>query len=132
SCAGTVATFGCHPTILPPSNLLYSRDLFGAAVDVAQAETGAPVLLFNGAAADVSTRFTRREATGAEVRRLGAMLGAAVVSAVRGAGRVAGEIVGAELRSLAVEVNPLPDEAEASARMADAMAAAEQLRARGV
>lgn len=59
--------FACHPTVLSEDNLLYARDLPGAA------ET-APTLWLNGPCADLSTRFTRRESSSAEVRRMGGLM----------------------------------------------------------
>ena len=56
--------FACHPTILSENNLLYARDLPGGSED-------APVLWLNGPCADLSTRFTRRESSPAEVQRMG-------------------------------------------------------------
>src|SRR5262249_16354015 len=76
-----LAVLGCHPTVLPPANLRYSRDLFGVAVDAAAQRLGAPVVLCNGAAADVSTRFTRIAQTPAEMMRLGRQLGDSVATA---------------------------------------------------
>lgn len=126
SCLGAIAAYGCHPTVLPPANLLYSRDLFGAAVDAAGGEIGAPVLLFNGAAADVSTRFTRREPTPVEVRRLGWDLGAAIATAARSARASLSDAIAAEEKQVVVEVTALPADAEAAARVEDAVAAVEQ------
>lgn len=130
SCAGVVAAFGCHPTVLSPANLDYSRDLFGSAVDAATAELGAPVLLFNGAAADVSTRFTRREATAAETARLGAALAEALAESARAARALAVERIAARTRRVPVQLRTLPSEAEAMERMQEAAAAVETERAR--
>lgn len=62
-----VVRFACHPTVLSENNLLYARDLPGAA-------EAAPTLWLNGPCADLSTRFTRRESTPAEVRRMGRLI----------------------------------------------------------
>lgn len=62
-----VVRFACHPTILSEGNLLYARDLPGAS-------EAAPTLWLNGPCADLSTRFTRRESSPAEVQRMGALI----------------------------------------------------------
>ena len=59
--------FACHPTVLSENNLYYSRDLPGAS-------EAAPTLWLNGPCADLSTRFTRRESTPAEVQRMGGLI----------------------------------------------------------
>lgn len=79
---GVVANFACHPTVLSASNHGYSADLLGAAARRAAERLHAPVLVTNGAAGDVSTRFTRREQTTAEVERLGVEVATAVMEAV--------------------------------------------------
>jgi hypothetical protein len=106
--AGVVASFGCHPTVLSAANLAYSRDLFGAAVDIAEQECGAPVVLFNGAAADVSTRFTRTAQTPKEVARLGGLLAAGIAGAIRNAKPIADEPIAGRVLDVAVEPRRLP------------------------
>lgn len=71
---GVIAMFACHPTILGADNVLYSGDLFGRAAACVEEELGRTCLLVNGAEADVSTRFTRKEQTPNEVERLGGAL----------------------------------------------------------
>ena len=51
---GTMAVFAAHPVVLGESNKEISRDWPGWAVDAAEAELGAPVLLFSGIIGDVS------------------------------------------------------------------------------
>jgi hypothetical protein len=84
---GVLCHFACHPTILGASNRRVSADFPGAlreALAVALGRGGsAPVVLFgNGAAGDVSTRFTRRAQDSSEVSRVGAALAAAAVQAL--------------------------------------------------
>ena len=63
--------FACHPTILNEKNLLYSRDLPGAA--------GLENAIFvNGACGDLSTRYTRQGSGVPELMRMGALLRNAV------------------------------------------------------
>lgn len=79
---GVLANFACHSTVLSAANCSYSGDLFGAAAADAASQLGAPVLLANGAGADVSTRFVRCDQSYAEVRRLGKILADAIGAAV--------------------------------------------------
>jgi hypothetical protein len=68
--------YACHPTVLGADNRHYSADFPGAARRrIAERYPGAVCLYFNGAAGDISTRYTRRAQTFAEVERLGALLG---------------------------------------------------------
>ena len=94
---GVMCHFACHPTILGASNRLISADFPGAlreALHVALDRGGnAPVVLFvNGAAGDVSTRFTRRAQDAGEVSRVGAALATAAVQALEHASPHSGPI----------------------------------------
>ena len=129
SCAGVIAVFGCHPTVLPSANLLYSRDLFGAAVDAAEQRLGVPVVLFNGAAGDVSTRFTRRDQSPAEVRRLGLLLGDGIVRAAATATPLASAPLAARVDDVPVDLCETPSAESAQERVATA---AKQLEDGGV
>lgn len=67
--------FPCHPTVMSPANLLVSADLVGGI----EARLDADLAVFlNGAAGDISTRFTRREASFAECARMGTLAAEAV------------------------------------------------------
>jgi len=69
--------FPCHPTVMSAANLQVSADFAGGV----EALLGADMAVFvNGAAGDVSTRFTRRESSFAECARMGGI----VADAVRG------------------------------------------------
>lgn len=84
--------YACHPTILNHDNLALSADFPGATRRVVRAalieatgvETPPVVAFLQGAAGDVSTRFTRRGNGFDEVDRQGGMLAGAVLSAVLG------------------------------------------------
>lgn len=80
---GLHANVACHPTVLGADNLDYSADLFGAAAARLERLAGCPCLLSIGAAAEVSTRFWRREQTAAEVERLGGRVAEAIHGALR-------------------------------------------------
>jgi neutral ceramidase len=81
----TLFNFACHPTVLGHGNRLISADLFGAAQKSAESATGAPCAFVQGAAGDLSTRYTRREQSFAEVDRLGTLLAEAGVTLAAGA-----------------------------------------------
>lgn len=63
----TLYNFPCHPTVLGPDNLLASAD-FAAGIE-ALLNCDMAVFL-NGAAGDISTRFTRQESSFAECSRM--------------------------------------------------------------
>jgi hypothetical protein len=67
-----LGVYGCHSTVLGPDNSLLSGDLLG---EISQRlEEDADVALVGaGAAANISTRFTRRGQTLEEVRRLASL-----------------------------------------------------------
>lgn len=59
--------FPCHPTVLSADNLLVSADFAGGIEALLCADLA---VFTNGAAGDISTRFTRRESSFAECRRM--------------------------------------------------------------
>ena len=63
----TLYNFPCHPTVLGPDNLLASAD-FAAGIE--SIIGGSMAVFLNGAAGDISTRFTRRESTFEECSRM--------------------------------------------------------------
>lgn len=76
--------YGCHPTVLGYENRYISADYPGAARSLLRQVYPHTVFLFaNGASGDVSTRFTRRAQTFAEVQRMGRILGGEVVRAMQ-------------------------------------------------
>jgi hypothetical protein len=94
---GVMCHFACHPTILGADNRLVSADFPRALrrnLSIAVDRGGsAPVVLFvNGAAGDVSTRFTRRAQNAGELARVGATLATAAVQALQYAVPLAGPI----------------------------------------
>lgn len=81
--AGLLVDFACHPTVLGPENLSWSADWPGATRRFLGTTFPAAVVAFlQGAAGDVSPRFTRRSRDLAEVDRLGALLADPVSSAL--------------------------------------------------
>jgi hypothetical protein len=75
--------FACHPTTYGPENMQYSADWPGAA---RTALAPAIVGFLQGAAGDVSPRFTRRGRGAAEVSRLGSLLATRVREALASPG----------------------------------------------
>ncbi len=75
----------CHPTVLGAWNLEVSADLHGGIRRAVRARLGAAgqdatLLTATGAAGDISTRFSRRESSFAEVDRLGDIVAGAVLN----------------------------------------------------
>ena len=75
----TLYNFPCHPTVLPPGNLLASAD-FAAGIE--ELLGGDMAVFLNGAAGDISTRFTRREATFDECARMGKIAAEQILRAI--------------------------------------------------
>jgi hypothetical protein len=77
-----LVSFPCHPTVMPPSNLQFSADLFGeAANEIERRYDRSTCVMFNGASANLSTRFTRKAQTWEELERLGKLLAGGILQA---------------------------------------------------
>jgi len=106
--------YGCHPTVLGYQNLLFSADYPGAAREVLwQIYPEAIFMYTNGASGDISTRFTRRGQSFAEVERMGRILGGEVLKVMQTvvtqkSPRLAAQIAPVELKYRSF---PPPDEA---------------------
>ncbi len=81
--SAVLGIYGCHPTVLGASNRLFSGDLHGEIARRLERRMNC-ALIANGAAANISTRFTRKSASRAEICRL--------------ASRILKQISGASLR----------------------------------
>lgn len=82
---GVIVHWACHPTILGAESRLVSAEFPGAMRRALAQELGTPdlpVLYLNGAAGDVSTRFTRQSQTVDEVERVGQGVATAAVEAL--------------------------------------------------
>ena len=64
----TVYNFPCHPTVMSAANLQVSADFVGG---IEELLGGDMAVFVNGAAGDISTRFTRRESSFIECARMG-------------------------------------------------------------
>ena len=69
-----VYSIACHPTVLHADNTLVSADFPGATARALEQGKVKMALFLNGAAGDMSTRFTRRSADFDEVERIGGLL----------------------------------------------------------
>lgn len=78
----TLYNFPCHPTVLGPDNLLASAD-FAAGIE--KLLGGDMAVFLNGAAGDISTRFTRQKSSFAECERMGQIAAKHILSAIQGA-----------------------------------------------
>lgn len=76
----TLYNFPCHPTVLGPDNLLVSAD-FTAGIEALL--EGDMAVFLNGAAGDISTRFTRRESTFAECSRMSQIAATHILSLIQ-------------------------------------------------
>ena len=97
SLQAAVVHFACHPTILGADNRRVSADFPGAlrralAADLGRQEDAPVILYVNGAAGDISTRFTRRAQDAGEVERIGAALAIAAETALERAQPLRGPI----------------------------------------
>jgi neutral ceramidase len=96
---GCIVNYACHPTVLGPDNLFFSADFPAYVRDTVQStlrkkrrEAEVEVLYLNGASGNVSTRFTRREATFAEAERIGDALGSEVLKVIKAVNKMNGEV----------------------------------------
>ncbi len=69
-----IINYACHPTVLGPDNVLYSGDLAGLTAELVQRYLGADVIYLNGAAGNVSTRFSRNKQDFEEALRKASIL----------------------------------------------------------
>ncbi|HET9732504.1 MAG TPA: neutral/alkaline non-lysosomal ceramidase N-terminal domain-containing protein [Acidimicrobiales bacterium] len=76
----TVVNFACHATVLEHDNLEFSADWPGAMNRFVERNVGGVSLFVQGAAGDVNPVWSRHD--GAEVARIGGIVGAAVVRLV--------------------------------------------------
>lgn len=82
---GILVGYTGHPTLLGQDNLLYSSDYPHYLRQELQINLGAsvPILFVNGAAGDVSSRFTRQASSFEEANRVGTTLGQAAFRAIQ-------------------------------------------------
>jgi len=123
SLAAVLLDFACHPTTYGPDNLLWSADWPGAARTALAGSGDVVVGYLQGAAGDVSPRFTRQGRGAAEVERLGGLLAAQVGDALAKPGLELPTEAPAIRRTTArLKVRDLPSPAEAAEIVASAEA----------
>jgi hypothetical protein len=123
SLAAVLLDFACHPTTYGPDNLLWSADWPGAARTALAGSDDVVVGYLQGAAGDVSPRFTRQGRGAAEVERLGGLLAAQVGDALTKPGLELPSVAPTIRRTTArLKVRDLPSPAEAAAIVASAEA----------
>lgn len=123
-----VYSFGCHPTVLNGQNLMASADFTAGVQELLKADQA---MFLNGAAGDISTRFTRRESSFAECGRMAEITADCVRCALAQA--EFREPEGLSWLHSTVVLNPRPVVAEAEARklLEQATQAAEAAEAAG-
>ena len=123
SLAAVLLDFACHPTTYGPDNLLWSADWPGAARTALAGSDDVVVGYLQGAAGDVSPRFTRQGRGAAEVERLGGLLAAQVGDALTKPGLELPSVAPTIRRTTArLKVRDLPLPAETAAIVASAEA----------
>ncbi|USS40138.1 neutral/alkaline non-lysosomal ceramidase N-terminal domain-containing protein [Thermococcus aggregans] len=83
--------FSCHPTVLPYSNNKISGDLAGAISRLFEKEFNVALFL-NGAAGNVSTRFTRKSQKYEEVNRLAKLFFSQVKNKLNSCEKLTGDV----------------------------------------
>jgi len=122
---GRLVSFPCHPTVMGPSNLQYSADLFGAAAkEVEKKYPDSICIMFNGAAADASTRLTRREQSWAEIERLGRELARGIIAADRASKPAGASLIRSMTASMTFPFREIPEPDEAQKEYDEALAKA--------
>lgn len=123
-------SYGCHPTIMGHENLLISADFPGAARRALQTIYPRTTFMFaNSASGDISTRFTRRGQTFAEVERTGRILAGEVLRAMQAVETRPGVKLGGEVFPLELHFRAFPSQDEAQQEIVARRAELEKLEA---
>ena len=109
----------CHPTVLGPGNLLVSADFAGGIEEQLDADM---VMFLNGAAGDISTRFTRQAQTFEECDRIAGIAAEAVKNLIQDIPYRTPEPVRALRTSIPLQPRPVDTEENAKGALDDAMA----------
>jgi hypothetical protein len=113
-----VLNYGCHPTVLGHENLWISADFPGAARQALRSIYPETCFQFtNGAAGDVSTRFTRRDQSFAEVIRLGRILAGNTLDMMQKSERLENNSLKYRIKDLDLPIRSFPPPGELSARV---------------
>jgi len=92
SSIATIVHFACHPTILPAESRVISAEFPGVLRRELGASIPGAIFFINGAAGDISTRFTRTNQDYQEVERVGSVLASATLQALETARVIEGEL----------------------------------------
>ena len=124
--------YGCHPTVMGYQNLLFSADYPGAARATLRRFYPETIFMYtNGASGDVSTRFTRREQTFAEVDRMGRMLGGEVLKVMQTVVIQESVDLGARVEPVELKLRSFPSTDEARRELERLQTGLEELKATG-
>ena len=81
---GCLCVFACHPTILGSDNMKVSSDFVGSLRNTVQQQyPDCTTLFLQGCAAEISTRFTRRNSSFEECQRIGNLIGQEVIKCLQ-------------------------------------------------
>jgi neutral ceramidase len=124
--------YGCHPTVMSYRNLFFSADYPGAARATMGCIYPETVFMYtNGASGDVSSRFTRREQTFAEVQRMGRILAGEVLKVMQTVVIQESANLGAHVSPVELKFRFFPAADEAQRETERLQARLEELKAAG-
>lgn len=120
---GRIIVYGCHPTLLGPDNLLFSADWVGRGRSAVDRGQGGVSLFVNGAAGDVSTRFTREGRDTREMEKYAALFSEAEFRAQKSSAMLSETGIGARTVNIPVSYRMLPERDEAQRTLSEAQEA---------
>jgi len=108
-----VYNFACHPTIMNRDNLLISADFPGVTSSNLENESNVEIALFiNGPSGDISTRFTRKEASFNEVRRVGTVISVAILELLTHKKQITIDTVTSKIEKVDLALRDIEDSAQ--------------------
>lgn len=130
---GVLYFYACHPTVLDHDNLSISADFPGVvrAHLRRRGNSSLPVAYINGAAGDISTRFSRRGSSFEELQRLGEIVATSVDTALSSAQPINASPVGFARRTVTLATKTGKTDHLAKAELASAEATVATLRDQG-
>jgi neutral ceramidase len=127
-----ITNYGCHPTVLGYQNRLVSADYPGATRATLRRIYPDTVFMYmNGASGDVSTRFTRRSQSFAEVERMGRMLAGEVLKIMQLIDTKESATLRAAVAPVELKFRPFPSVEEGQRKVEQARDALQKLQAQG-
>lgn len=120
--------FPCHPTVMGPSNLEVTADFPGTIEPMLECDMA---VFLNGAAGDISTRYTRRGQTFDECSRLGAVAAEGICAALQQAHFRKPEALIGFNASFPMAVRPVESVEDAARRLDELNAKVKQAEAEG-